>query len=333
MAEPTITADFDDLRREIGRYLGYGRASGSWSADEIQDILDILKSAQRRVYFPIDPRNGRGYKWSWLMKEDELTTEAPWTGDSNTVATVTISSGTCTLDDTVTHAWPSWAASGELLVGGVSYTVASRTNDDEIVLDDTSDAADVTAGTFKLGQHRYQLPDDFLALDSPLTYQPGSGGWWPSVEIRNESDIRQARQSHELFSHPIMIAVVPRPFVGATGQRFDALLGPTPDARYVLQYRYIRVPDTIDATHKYQPGGPSLSELMLSACLAESEAKLNNAANQYYEQRFQRAMAAAIQQDRISHTPMMHGYVGNPYESYSDASEVYRVYTLGSISL
>ena len=71
MAESSLSIGVADLREEVGFFLGYGSASGSWSAAQLAEINKVVKSGVRRVYYPpaVSPET-TGYEWSFLR---------PWT--------------------------------------------------------------------------------------------------------------------------------------------------------------------------------------------------------------------------------------------------------------
>ncbi len=80
----TLAVDYNKLRREVGRMLGYGRTTASWSSDQAEDVADILESGLRKFYFPLMPA-GEGqafHRWSFLRP----------------LATLDISSGTRAYD-------------------------------------------------------------------------------------------------------------------------------------------------------------------------------------------------------------------------------------------
>lgn len=74
MAESTLSLDYDDLRKAIGHFLGYGRTIADWSARDREDIEEALKVGLRKFYFP-GTQNGRTFhEWSFLRPTATLTT-------------------------------------------------------------------------------------------------------------------------------------------------------------------------------------------------------------------------------------------------------------------
>jgi hypothetical protein len=67
----SLEVTYATLRGEIGRFLGYGRATTTWSTDQASDIDDVLGSGLRRFYYPLLPKpdvTGQPdiYCWSFL---------------------------------------------------------------------------------------------------------------------------------------------------------------------------------------------------------------------------------------------------------------------------
>ena len=67
MAQLKIT--YDELRREIGRFLGYSRTPTDWDTTESQDVADIIRGGLRGFYFPSDMR----HQWSFLCPTVSLS--------------------------------------------------------------------------------------------------------------------------------------------------------------------------------------------------------------------------------------------------------------------
>jgi len=61
-----------DLRRWVGRELGYGTANSVWSTDQLNEIDSFVNAGVRRVYTPPTVGNVVGHEWSWLKDSIEL---------------------------------------------------------------------------------------------------------------------------------------------------------------------------------------------------------------------------------------------------------------------
>ena len=59
--------------------------------------------------------------------------------------------------------------------------------------------------------------------------------------------------------------------ITTTGQRFEMLVFPTPDAAATVNYRYSLAPDDVTTTSTYPYGGPQHAETFMLACVAKAE--------------------------------------------------------------
>ncbi len=78
MSEPTLSLTYDELRGEVGFFLGLGRGSAqggsAWSNDDERTINFVVKSGLRRFYYPSDPEVApSGYDWSFLKPVASLS--------------------------------------------------------------------------------------------------------------------------------------------------------------------------------------------------------------------------------------------------------------------
>lgn len=74
----SLQISYDELRREIGRFLAYDRDPDEWTATETTDVADILKSGLRSFYWP--QIGEKRYTWSFLRQSGTISTTA---GTSN----------------------------------------------------------------------------------------------------------------------------------------------------------------------------------------------------------------------------------------------------------
>ena len=94
----------------------------SFSADQTTDIEECIRDGLHDVY--------SAYKWSFFRPVKYITTTAPYS-----TGTITIASGVVTLSG---GTFPSWAAIGVLKVDSDYYDVDTRDGDTQITLEDTS---------------------------------------------------------------------------------------------------------------------------------------------------------------------------------------------------
>ena len=116
----TLSITFDALRRELGRFLGFrigtNDSVADWSAEQIGDVNDIIKSGLRLVYWPLIPgeQGANVYQWSFLKKR----------------ATLALVAGTNTYDLPADYngmiSWPTFPA-------GSNKRILERNSEEDIV--------------------------------------------------------------------------------------------------------------------------------------------------------------------------------------------------------
>lgn len=146
------------------------------------------------------------------------------------------------------------------------------------------------------GDLDYTLPDDFSnILDGSVTF--GVGITNRRLEKVDEPDLRAMQAMDNKSGVPRYYAIRPVAHAPTTGQRWEMLLYPTPDASYTLTYRYVYLPDTITSTNIYPVGGARYSEVILASCLAAAESRQDDNVNGPHFQRFMRLLGSAIRAD------------------------------------
>lgn len=323
-----LNADYDNLRRSIGRFLGYDRAPASWTADQIQDVADIIRSGLSRVLTPPPlPGERYGHEWSFMRPKTTMTLSAPYSTGTVTVASgvVTLASGTA----------PSWTAGAQMAVSGANYTVSTRDGDTQWTLTDTT--VTVAAGTsYELSRTTYDLPTDFAMFEGELTYDPGTNVGYVPIHQRSEGEVRAALANLVWTARPEIFAIRPKALSASTGTRYEIQFYPASDAAYVLQYRYRVNPDTLSGSNQYPFGGPPMHEVYLESCLSAAEAHLNDE-EAVHSKRFWPALAAAVSYDRRNASPPNLGYNRDRSDRPIEYDETYhdfqeRLVTLNGIS-
>ena len=286
MAESSLSIGWSDLKAEVGFFIGYGRSSANWSAAMITEIESLVQSGIRLVYYPpAVSEQVNGYEWSWLRPTTTLDIYAAYS-----TGTVTVVAGVVTL---ASGTFPSWSASGEFTVSGVTYTVNTRDGDTQITLDDTSVA--VAAGTsYSIAQVDYTLPDDFGRLVGMLHYPTDEHR--TSISVVSVGRILVLRASDKLSGAPYYVAVRYKASTGAGGQRQEALFYPEPDEDWTLKYEYEAYSGALSDTYPYPLGGMQLAELYIESCLAVAENRINDTPGLHGEQ-YKRLLVDAITRD------------------------------------
>lgn len=67
MAESTLALSYEDLRKEVGFYLGWQRDPDGWNTKQIESIESCVRSGLRQFYFPpVLPGMAASHEWSFL---------------------------------------------------------------------------------------------------------------------------------------------------------------------------------------------------------------------------------------------------------------------------
>ena len=300
MAEPTLSLSLDDFRIAIGHYMGYGTTYSSMAAGDVTVLDACVKEGYLNFLNPARLGTQFNHEWSFMSPTATLTTSAPYS-----TGTLTIASGVVTGSGTT---FPSWAADGQVVVSGNSYSVSTRNSDTGLTLDDTS--VTVAAGTsYTLTRPNMDLPDNFGGLDDEFSYQPMTGK--APLTVTSEYEIKRYRASMSWTgSHPRECAIRPLPrTTEAIGQRFEVLFWPDPDAAYRLEYRYKVIQNTLDASNKYPLGGGLHSETIQAAMLASAERWLDPAPAVFAKrEHFMEALASSVAMDAQANAADNLGY-------------------------
>ena len=100
--ESTLTLAMTDLKAEAGGYLGYGRTSSAWDADQTEEIDRLTQSGLRKFYFQAqtNPKDA-AHVWTFLkpVATVQLTTDSQYAalpddfGGFEGLASVSLSGG------------------------------------------------------------------------------------------------------------------------------------------------------------------------------------------------------------------------------------------------
>lgn len=249
------------LRREIGRYLGFHRTPANWSANETQDVDDILNSGLRQFYFPPRlPSEPYSHQWSFLIPHGTLSLVA----------------------DTDVYAMPSDFAS---FYGDIYYQEndwAPRkirlVNEAKILALRQSTWNDASEYYPRYAATVVKTSDETAAqvIELHIWPKPDSGSATGTSLLETEDG--NVIQTED-------------------GNNID--LSVAGDSGYTLAFRYIVRPtaDTSDANVPL--GGPEHAEAILSSCLSVAELRGDDHRGAKHE-RFLEALASAIDFDRRS---------------------------------
>ncbi|MFH1567921.1 MAG: hypothetical protein ABIL09_07955 [Gemmatimonadota bacterium] len=155
----------------------------------------------------------------------------------------------------------------------------------------------------------YDAPDDFGGIEGDMTFAADEG--WEPIRVVPEGRIREFRQQGLTAGRPRYVAVRPKPFDPAIGQRFEFMFDRPADGVYNLSYQYHVIPPVkLDADSPYVYGGEAHSETVLASCLAVVELRTEKQKGPMWDD-FMGKLAASIAADRRSLRPAFLGYNGD----------------------
>lgn len=121
---------YEWYQQEIGTELGLPPNNKLWGHSEIRKVDSLIQRGIAQFLNPESLPGARAHRWSFMYPETTITLSASYsTGKvSADDGVVTLTGGT----------FPSWAAEGDLVVSGTSYSVSARNSGTQLTLDDTS---------------------------------------------------------------------------------------------------------------------------------------------------------------------------------------------------
>lgn len=140
----------------------------------------------------------------------------------------------------------------------------------------------------------YELPADFVDIKTGFA---NIGTQAVRLSKKSEVDIRELARQSPKSGMPEFYAIRTKDVVDGSEPRYEVQFYPTPDAAYVLDYRYVLSPPTLSTASPYHLGGPQHSETVLAAVLASAEEFLDDE-QQVHSGQFQRLLISSIALDR-----------------------------------
>lgn len=200
--------------KTYARYQARGNVGNTADAMIVSAINDALGELSR------------AFRWSWLKSDGGIITSEPYATGTLTLtdgdATVTLTGGT----------WPSWAAQGQLLIGGIYYRVATRTSNSAIELYDEYTGETQSGVGFTLYRNQYTLPSDCMIFGKMF---PCMGFGWKPDPISFES-LREYQASNNFNApNPGFVAI----------QNNKMILWPAPSTARNWPIIYYRRPATL----------------------------------------------------------------------------------------
>lgn len=171
-----------------------------------------------------------------------------------------------------------------------------------------------------VGTSKYTFPDNFGSIDGSFTY-PEDQHYAPILIIPDDQ-LRNYKQT-DLSTFPSFATIRPT-FDATIGQRFEVEFYPTPSQIWIFEYRYLIIPEMIDAANPFPHGGALYSECLMQSCMAAAEFLMDDERGIHW-QRFTELLATCISRDKKNSTPEHFGYNGDAGQGgmYGDGGDNY----------
>jgi len=121
------------------------------------------------------------------------------------------------------------------------------------------------------GTYVYELPEDFGEIIGLFQFAADDG--YPPVDERMLDDIIEMRSYSDYSSYPEYFAIRAGNYTPETGQQWEIVFYPTPDAAYTLSYLYKMFPTKLSDDNDIPVGTPDCVEALKALCLAEAESR------------------------------------------------------------
>ena len=154
----------------------------------------------------------------------------------------------------------------------------------------------------------YNLPDNFGGILGEEIAFPDGEGQTPIKVIPIGEMMRQLQST--ATGTPYNAAIRPRTNDGTTGQRYELLLYPTPNAIWNLQVPYSVNPEALSASAPYPMGGPAHSETIIACCKWAADEMFNRGGDGQWKADAREALRGSILHDRKRNTPDYYQYNG-----------------------
>lgn len=144
------------------------------------------------------------------------------------------------------------------------------------------------------------LPADFGGFEGKAVIAtPTDAVRWEKIDIVLDEDIIAAQvHTPSRTGRPRQIAQTPVKGTQAQrGQRWQALVYPTPDQDYTIRVRYYLLPDALTNQMPFAYGGAQHSECLMEACLAAAE-QIRYGKDGVHTQEFQRLLQVSQRLDK-----------------------------------
>ena len=166
---------------------------------------------------------GRERQWAWFQTHGVLTLQAPYS-----TGTITLTNGSANVE-LAGGTWPTWAASGKILYNGKWMRIASKTDNDTLVLTAAWADATVSGAAYVLYRDEYTLAADCGRFGRLF---PGTGWVWGG-EASSFEDVLSAYNAYSGGQkYPSMWAIY----------KDQIIVWPYAESSTTVNYMYYRLP-------------------------------------------------------------------------------------------
>ncbi len=142
---------------------------------------------------------------------------------------------------------------------------------------------------------RYQLPADFMSFAIKPTFSENS--LYPPLAERNVQQILEMRAELVSSSYPEYWALRPGTYNKETGQRYELIFWPSPQASLTLYYQYRVIPEKLSAAADFPLGGAEAADALMECSLWAAEENSDDIAG-IHAAAAARELAALIEIDK-----------------------------------
>jgi len=262
--EPTLSLDYTDILEAVGNPMGFGRDSSTYTAEQTAEADAIIQRGYRQwLNPPAVMRNNKSYThtWRFLSPFATIAVLAPPSGSGTGIYSGGFTTVTCTTAIFLSTHVGMW-----LTIAGLgTYKISTFTSTTEVIV--TGGATFAMPAAVRV-EPIYELPANFGLIVGNPTYHYSDIPY--EMQVVNEGQMRSGDWPG-LSGRPLLCAVRARLFEGGTGQRYELIVWPRPDATYILTYRFNVQLNKLSVANPYPLGGPQHSETILQSCLDVAE--------------------------------------------------------------
>jgi len=254
------------------------------------EALKLLNDAYARLLAGVHPVDHTVHVWSFLRPLATLTLP------TTRALTITSIAGTTLIQATAGEFDVSMVGQEITIavVAAAGVAIAQVVDKEFAILDEVVDADTGNAATVLSGV--VDLPADFAGmLDPVMPYHASLSR--KRLKPATPNEILTLWQDTATADRPEYYAIIPKTFVAATGQRWQAMIAPLPENAWYWTIPYRRAADALTDAAVYAAGGAAFGYALFLLAMCEAE-RYAGKKTVLYEKRAYEAMAEAIAVDR-----------------------------------